>query len=74
VRARTARRLVSLYPQAWRDRYREEFLALLEEGALSVADLFDVAFCAPYAWLRPQVHTERRTVVERMRDSALLVL
>jgi hypothetical protein len=46
VRARTARRLVGLYPQAWRDRYGEEFLALFQEGHPSVADLFDVAFGA----------------------------
>jgi hypothetical protein len=70
-----ARRLIRLYPRAWRDRYYEEFMALLVERPASVGDLFDVASGALDAWLRPQVSTERRTVVgERMRGSVLLVM
>jgi hypothetical protein len=75
VKGRMARRLIRLYPRAWRDRYYEEFMALLVERPASVGDLFDVASGALDAWLRPQVSTERRTVVgERMRGSVLLVL
>jgi hypothetical protein len=72
----TTRWLVRLYPQAWRERYGEEFLALLEERrASSVGNLFDVAFGALDAWLEPQVTSGRSTVVvERMRGSVLLVL
>jgi hypothetical protein len=72
----TTRWLVRLYPRAWRERYGEEFLALLEERrASSVGNLFDVAFGALDAWLEPQVTSGRSTVVvERMRGSVLLVL
>jgi hypothetical protein len=75
VKGRMARRLVRLYPRAWRDRYCEEFMALLGERPASVGDLFDVASGAVDAWLRPQVATVRRKVVgERLRGSVLLVL
>ena len=48
---------------------------MLEQGPTSVSDLFDVAFGALDARLRPQVTSERRTVVvEKMRGSVLLVL
>lgn len=71
----TARRLVRLYPRAWRERYGEEFLAVLEQRPASVSDLFDVALGALDAWLRPQMVSERKmVVVDRMRSSVLLVL
>jgi hypothetical protein len=75
---RFARRLVRLYPRAWRDRYGEEFLALLEERPASVGDVFDVARGATDAWLRPQVVSDRSegrlVVVARLRGSMLMVL
>lgn len=75
MKGETSRRLVRLYPQAWRERYGEEFLALLEERPASVKDLLDVARGALDAWLRPQVVSERKmVVVERMRGSVLVVL
>jgi hypothetical protein len=75
VKGGMARRMVRLYPRTWRDRYGEEFLAMLEESPASVRDFLDVAFGALDAWLRPQVASERRLVmVERMRGSVLLVL
>jgi hypothetical protein len=75
VRIRKARQLVRLYPRAWRERYGEEFLALLEEKPASVRDLLNVALGALDAWLKPQVASERRrVVVERIRGSLLLVL
>jgi len=46
-------RLVRLYPRAWRERYEEEFVAMLEQGPVSVRDLYDVALGAVDAWLRP---------------------
>src|SRR5215213_164161 len=70
------KRMVRLYPQAWRERYQEEFGALLEERTASVADVYDVALGALDAWLFPQVVQERSValMVSRMRRSVLLVL
>jgi hypothetical protein len=75
VKGATARRLVFLYPRVWRERYEEEFLALLEEKPASAKDVIDVVFGALDAWFWPQTATERRAVVvEKMRGSLLLVL
>jgi hypothetical protein len=75
---RFAKRLIRLYPRAWRDRYEEEFVALLEESPTSVGDVFDVARGATDAWLRPQVVSGmsegRLVVVARLRGSMLMVL
>ena len=38
--------LLSLYPRAWRKRYEEEFVALLEQYTPSWRDLLDIFFCA----------------------------
>ena len=69
-----ARRIVRLYPRAWRERYEEEFVALLEERPASLFDLQDIALGALDAWLRPQVASERRVMIGRMCNSVLLVL
>ena len=45
--------LVRLYPAAWRERYGEEFAALLEERPLSPFDVIDIAFGAIDARVRP---------------------
>ena len=75
MKGETARRLVRLYPRAWRQRYEEEFVAMLEQGPVSVRGLFDVALGALDAQLRPQVASEGSMVVaERMLSSVLLVL
>jgi hypothetical protein len=67
--------LVRLYPRAWRERYEEEFVAMLEQGPVSTRDLFDVALGVVDAWLRPQVvHEGRLVMVARMRGSVLAVL
>lgn len=47
------RLLMRLYPAAWRRRYEEEFLALLEERPLSPFDVVDIALGALDARLRP---------------------
>jgi hypothetical protein len=41
---RLERCLVGLYPRAWRERYEEEFVAMLEQRPASVSDLVDVAY------------------------------
>ena len=73
---RSARSLVRLYPRAWRERYGEEFVALLEERPASLRDALDVALGAADAHLRPQVASERRValMIGRMRGSVLAVL
>ena len=45
------RGMVRLYPRAWRERYEEEFEALLEERPASASDVCDVALGAFDAWL-----------------------
>jgi hypothetical protein len=47
------KRLLSLYPEAWRDRYGTEMCALLEETPLSVAAALDLLRGALVAHLRP---------------------
>jgi drug/metabolite transporter (DMT)-like permease len=47
-------RLVRLYPAAWRDRYGDEFSALLEDIRLSPFDMIDILFAAVDAHLHPQ--------------------
>jgi hypothetical protein len=48
-------RLLRLYPGAWRDRYGEEFLALLAERPSSFADRVDIVRGALDARLQPQI-------------------
>jgi hypothetical protein len=48
-------RLLRLYPRAWRDRYGEEFLALLSERPSSFADRVDIVRGAMDARLQPQI-------------------
>jgi hypothetical protein len=46
--------VLKLYPEHWRARYEPEFRALLEDAPMSVMDIFDIAFGAIDAHLRPQ--------------------
>lgn len=46
--------LLRLYPAAWRARYEEEFLAVLEERPLSPFDVIDIMLGALDARLRPR--------------------
>ena len=47
-------KLVRLYPRAWRDRYEEEFLALIAERPPTAGDLLDTVRGAIDAHLHPQ--------------------
>ena len=47
-------RLVALYPRGWRDRYEDEFLALLEERPPDPLDRIDIVRGAVDARLHPQ--------------------
>jgi len=72
---RLERLLVGLYPRAWRERYEEEFVAMLGQRPASVSDLVDVAFGVLDTWVRPQVVSEGgRFVIPKMRSSLLAVL
>jgi hypothetical protein len=72
---RLARWLVGLYPGAWRERYEDEFVAMLEQRRASPSDLGDVALGALDAWVRPQVASvgRRTLVISKMRSSLLAV-
>jgi hypothetical protein len=52
--------LVRLYPRAWRDRYEEEFLALLEARPPTLIDRFDIVRGAMDARVHPQVRSAER--------------
>lgn len=61
--------LLSLYPRRWRERYEEEFIALLEQYAPSWSDLFDIFFYA----LHEQIFTlfwKGNAMLQQMRSDA----
>lgn len=53
------RRLIALYPRAWRDRYAAEFDELLDDRPATIRDQLDIARGAIDAWVHPQVHSRR---------------
>jgi hypothetical protein len=53
-------RLLRLYPRAWRQRYGDEFLAIVGDGRLRPQQIIDVVAGAIDAWLSPDV---RRAVL-----------
>ena len=50
-----ADRLLRLYPPAWRERYGDEFLAMLDTEQLTAAMMFDIVMAAIDAWLSADV-------------------
>jgi hypothetical protein len=65
-------RLVRLYPAAWRARYGDEFLALLEARPARGRDLVDIAASALDAHLFPQALEGRFPVLFRLTGLAAL--
>lgn len=66
--------LVALYPETWRERYEEEFLALLEECPLSLMSLLDVIVSALDAHLHSTaVFGRMLTMLQRLRSTAITV-
>ena len=59
-------RLVRLYPRAWRDRYEDEFMALLAERPLSPGDVVDSVRGAVDAHLHPQWGDEPQPFTHRL--------
>jgi hypothetical protein len=47
-----AGRIVRLYPRAWRERYEQEMLALLEQSPGTWGDVVDLARAGAWEWLR----------------------
>ncbi|MFD2082446.1 hypothetical protein SAMN05421678_102109 [Actinopolymorpha cephalotaxi] len=66
------RALVALYPPAWRERYGEEFAALLEDTGVHLRQVLDVLPAAASAWIRPAAHLHDRAA--RMRASVTMTL
>lgn len=62
-----AERLLRLYPRAWRERYGEEFLATVGQGALSLQQVMDIVSGAIDAWLSADVR--RATTAVRAAPS-----
>lgn len=58
------KRLVLLYPRAWRERYGEEFLATIGPGSLRLPQVIDIVSGAIDAWLSADVR--RTTVASRV--------
>jgi hypothetical protein len=50
--------LLRLYPRQWRDRYEDEFIAMLEQREVSAEDYFDVLVNAALARLNPRWRTQ----------------
>ena len=50
-----AARLLRLYPRAWRDRYAEEFLAMIGPAPIRAQQAIDIVSGAIDAWLSPDV-------------------
>ncbi len=66
--------LVALYPEAWRLRYEEEFLALLEQCPLSLKNTLDLLLGALDAHLHPTADLGRMLpMLQRLRSSAITV-
>lgn len=66
--------LVALYPDAWRERYEDEFLALLEQCPLSLMSLIDVIVSALDAHLHSTaVFGRMLTMLQRLRSTAITV-
>lgn len=56
----TADRLLRLYPRAWRERYGEEFLATIGDGALRLQQIIDIVAGAIDAWVARDVRRATR--------------
>ncbi len=65
-------RLVGLYPAAWRQRYGDEFLALLEERPPRRLDVIDIAWGALDAHLFPQAPEGRFRMFTRLAGLAAI--
>jgi hypothetical protein len=66
--------LLRHYPCAWRERYADEAIAVLEERPATLRTLFDLAFGLLDAHLHAELFAERKLVMhQRLRNSQLAV-
>ncbi|HEY5982424.1 MAG TPA: hypothetical protein VIU38_03060, partial [Anaerolineales bacterium] len=67
--------LLALYPAAWRERYGEEFAALLEQGLHSPLDVVDVLLGAldAHLALSPESNWRKIEMSNKLRTAILLV-
>lgn len=63
--------LMKLYPAAWRERYGEEFAAVLAEQRGSLGMVIDVLGGAADAWLHPQVAKQVSQGEETMTNAMI---
>jgi len=56
----TVERLLRLYPRAWRERYGDEFLAVVGESGMGVQQTIDIVSGAIDAWLSSDVRNATR--------------
>lgn len=61
------RRLIYLYPRAWRQRYGDEFGAVLEQQRLTAADVMDIARGALDAHWTSLLATPKHLLVNHMK-------
>lgn len=61
------KRLVRLYPAAWRTRYEEEFLAVLEQRPASLGVVLNILFGIADAHLHYDMASGNLSVMERMK-------
>jgi len=68
--------LLRLYPRAWRDRYEDEFAALLEQCPFSLGDLFDIIVGAINAHMHPCVPLQGGIafMLKRLRGAMIMGL
>lgn len=71
---RPGERLLQLYPRAWRLRYADEMLAVLEERPPNLRDRFDLARGALDAHLHPAVPSRLPVVASLTAGAAWIVL
>jgi hypothetical protein len=68
VKTSVARKLVRLYPRAWRARYEEEFMALLDaRGHVTWSDGIDILGAAGREWGRTIAHWATREPATDLR-------
>lgn len=72
--SRRVRWLLGLYPREWRERYDEEFAALLEQRPPSVMDAVDIALGALDARLHPQLAEGMELRAANVPRTAVLTL
>jgi hypothetical protein len=68
---RSAASLLRLYPRAWRERYGDEFIAMLGEGPLRVQQVIDIVSGAIDAWVSSDVRGVARAATRSSGGTAM---